>query len=724
VGNVDAGGANTQVQFNDSDILNGTAGFTFDKTSNAVVITGNITSANVSTAGLVTATGNITGGNIASLGTVTAAGNIGTTQQTIIGTANATASATGNIVMSGRNIATDVVFAPDASTTTTPTGGRVLIGSGVAGNTSILAWDPSNVLRGPRVAIMDSWTKNNAAVVSGALTTYVAASLDGNITAGGSRVHGISSWVNVSGGAAGNTYLTTGGGAINNGLNALSGVLNLGGANPNLVTQIGANITTRYATATSGILQFYGNGTVVGNGYGHISTVFNNATGNISIGNVAAYGLGLTDLVTTTATVGNTIGYLFPDHNSQQFGLQGISNSFQRGNLYAFMNAGNLAQVRLGSTIEQHYYAYPIPTTTGNVTINAVNGQVQTVTPTGAMAITDVTNLVTNAFNAAFSTNIPQSQSVTVQIRQGATGYAVTLPTTLGGGPVAYADGFKTVSSTAFATTTVTFYPQPSGVTAGTPFYCEVKSSDAGGGAAGDDGLIQFNIGGASLTGGRLGANGNLFWNNSSLTLQTYNANVVADLNAYGNINGGTLNTGNTISAFGNITGGNINTAGAVSAAGNITGTNLIGNVVGSVISITGNITAGNITTTGISNLGSLKTYNEAQYTLATSGTVNIDKLNGQVQYLAPTANVTIGSLNNFVTSQGGVNQSDTVTLIIKQSATPYTVTLPAISATIKYVSGISTVGTTANSVTVVSFSAVNAGGSALYLNSVSPEFV
>jgi hypothetical protein len=686
VGNVDAGGANTQVQFNDSDVLNGTAGFTFDKTSNAVVITGNITSANVSTTGLVTATGNITGGNIASLGTVTATGNIGTTQQTIIGTANATASATGNIVVSGKNIATDVVFAPDASTTTTPTGGRVLIGSGVAGNTSILAYDATNILRGPRVAIMDAWTKNNAAVISGALTTWAAASLDGNITAVGSRVHGITSYVNVSGGAAGNTYLTTGGGAINNGLNAISGVLSLGGANPNLVTQIGANITTRYATATSGVLQFYGNGTVVGNGYGHISTVFNNATGNISIANVAAYGIGLTDLVTTTATVGNTIGYLFPDHISSQFGLGSIGSSFQRGNVYAFLNAGNLAQVRLGSTIEQHYYAYPIPTTTGNVTINAVNGQVQTVTPTGAMAITDVTNLVTSAYNTATTLTAPQSQSVTVQIRQGATGYAVTLPTTLGGGPVFYADGFNTVSTTAYATTTVTFYQTPSGITGGTPFYVEVKSSDAGGGAAGDDGLIQFNIGGANLTGGRLAANGNLFYNNSTLTLQTQNCNVVADLNALGNINGGTLNTGGTISA-------------------------------------TGNITGGNITTTGISNLGSLKTYTEAQYILPTSGSITVSKLNGQVQYMSLTGNVTSIGLTDFVTAQGGVAQADTVTLIIQQGATPYSVTMPTNSA-IKYAGNITSVSATANSVTMASISAVNAGGSALYLITVSPEFI
>jgi hypothetical protein len=501
---------------------------------NGSQLTGITTTANISGNLSGNLEGNTFGANAFAF--VSATGNISSNQQAIVGTANATASSTGNIVVSGRNIATDVVFAPDASTTTTPTGGRVLIGSGVAGNTSILAYDPTNVLRGPRVAIMDAYTKNNAAVISGALTTWAAASLDGNITAAGSRVHGITSFVNVSGGAAGNTYLTTGGGAINNGLNAISGVLSLGGANPNLVTQIGANITTRYATATSGLLQFYGNGTVVGNGYGHISSMFNNATGNISIANVAAYGAHLVDLVTTTANVGNTIGYLFPDQNSGQFGLQNIGSSFQRGNLYAFMNAGNLAQVRLGSTIEQHYYAYPIATTTGNVTINAVNGQVQTVTPTGAMAITDVTNLVTGAYNTATTLTAPQSQSVTVQIRQGATGYAVTLPSTLSGGPVIYADGFNTVSTTAYSTTTVTFYQTPNGVSGGTPFYVEVKSSDAGGGAAGDDGLIQFNIGGAALTGGRLAATGNLFWSNTSQTLQTYNANVVNTLTVTGNI--------------------------------------------------------------------------------------------------------------------------------------------------------------------------------------------
>jgi hypothetical protein len=52
-GNIDAGGANTQVQFNDDNIIAGSAGFTFDKTSNAMVVVGNITGGNLLTNGIV-----------------------------------------------------------------------------------------------------------------------------------------------------------------------------------------------------------------------------------------------------------------------------------------------------------------------------------------------------------------------------------------------------------------------------------------------------------------------------------------------------------------------------------------------------------------------------------------------------------------------------------------------------------------------------------------------
>ena len=77
------GGANTDIQFNDNGAFGGTAGFVFNKTTNAVSTTGlfsatgNIYGGNVSTAGLVTATGNIYGGNISTAGNITGA-NINT----------------------------------------------------------------------------------------------------------------------------------------------------------------------------------------------------------------------------------------------------------------------------------------------------------------------------------------------------------------------------------------------------------------------------------------------------------------------------------------------------------------------------------------------------------------------------------------------------------------------------------------------------------------------
>jgi hypothetical protein len=54
-GNIDAGGSNTEIQFNDADILAGSAAFTFNKTSNLVTITGNVTAGNVASQGIVTA---------------------------------------------------------------------------------------------------------------------------------------------------------------------------------------------------------------------------------------------------------------------------------------------------------------------------------------------------------------------------------------------------------------------------------------------------------------------------------------------------------------------------------------------------------------------------------------------------------------------------------------------------------------------------------------------
>jgi hypothetical protein len=125
--------------------------------------------------------------------------------------------------------------------------------------------------------------------------------------------------------------------------------------------------------------------------------------------------------------------------------------------------------------------------------------------------------------------------------------------------------------------------------------------------------------------------------------------------------------------------------------------------------------------------LGSLRAYHEYRGDLATTGTVDINKVNGQVQYIRPTGNVTIGSLTNFVTetTDGSTfdQHIDTVTLVIAQGATPYTITMPTGNAAIKYAGNVSTVANTANAVTMISISAANIASTKTYMVTISPEF-
>jgi len=125
--------------------------------------------------------------------------------------------------------------------------------------------------------------------------------------------------------------------------------------------------------------------------------------------------------------------------------------------------------------------------------------------------------------------------------------------------------------------------------------------------------------------------------------------------------------------------------------------------------------------------LGSLRTYHEFESATATSGSFAIDKATAQVHNIVPTANCTITGYSNMVTSASdGTNtdsQVDTLTIIVEQGATPYTITLPT-GAAYKYAGNVSTVGATANAVTMISVTAANVSGTVTYLTTVSPEFV
>jgi hypothetical protein len=80
-------GANTQIIFNDAGVENATAGFTFNKTTNAVATTGT-----------VSATANITGGNLLTGGIVSATGSITTAANlSVNGGVISTTAATANV---------------------------------------------------------------------------------------------------------------------------------------------------------------------------------------------------------------------------------------------------------------------------------------------------------------------------------------------------------------------------------------------------------------------------------------------------------------------------------------------------------------------------------------------------------------------------------------------------------------------------------------------------
>jgi hypothetical protein len=149
-GNIDAGGANTNIQFNDNDILAGSAAFTFDKTSNAVTASGNITAGNLLTGGLVSATSNVTGGNLLTGGLVSATSNITggnlLTGGLISATGNASVgnlltgglvSATGSITAAGNIAGNNVSVTNDLSTGTLSTVGNALIGGNLVVNGNI-----------------------------------------------------------------------------------------------------------------------------------------------------------------------------------------------------------------------------------------------------------------------------------------------------------------------------------------------------------------------------------------------------------------------------------------------------------------------------------------------------------------------------------------------------------------------------------------------------------
>jgi hypothetical protein len=394
--------------------------------SNTVSTTGNVTSGNLITAGVVSATGNITGANLV------AAANLTSTQQTVVGTANV--GTTGNIVVSGRNMATDMVFAPDGATGANLYIGRVMMGTGWAGNNAVGL--------GSRLATMDMINRGNTATQVRQLESEVLVNLTANVTNNTFRQQAIGGRIRVGGGSAGNTTSHSGFFAAPFTMAAAQNNLDIGNVSPYFL----GNTTLSYATLNSGAIILNG-GSSIGTAFGYVPAV---STGGSGASNITNY-IGMASTFTGANVTGNL--FCFYNGNSSNslsaFGIQTANTARAATNYYFLRNDDDVAQAKLGSLRTYHEFE-SATATSGSFAIDKNLAQVHNIVPTANCTITGYSNMVTSASDGTNTDS--QVDTLTIIVEQGATPYTVTLPT---GATYKYAGNVSTVGATANAVTMI-----------------------------------------------------------------------------------------------------------------------------------------------------------------------------------------------------------------------------------------------------------------------------
>ena len=389
-------------------------------------VSGNVDAGNLRTAGQVSATGNITGANLV------ATANLTSTQQTVIGTANV--GTTGNIVVSGRNMATDMAFAPDGATGTNLYIGRVMVGTGWAGNNAVGL--------GSRLAAMDMMNRGNTATQVRQLESEVLVNLTANVSNTTFRQQAIGGRIRVGGGSAANvTALTSAFGAPFS-MAAAQNNLDIGNVTPYFL----GNTVVGHAALNSGAITLNG-GSSIGNAYGYVPAVTSGGSGASNITNY----IGIASSFTGANVTGNL--FCFYNGNATSLGAYAIqtgNTARAAANYYFLRNDDDVAQVKLGSLRSYNEFQYATATS-GTVNIDKTNAQVQFIAPTANVTIGDFQNFVTTANDG--TNNDTQSDTVTLIIQQGATPYTVTMPT--GNASIKYAGGVSTIGATANAVTMV-----------------------------------------------------------------------------------------------------------------------------------------------------------------------------------------------------------------------------------------------------------------------------
>ena len=205
-GNLSVAGSNTQVIFNDSGLANANAGFTFNKSTGVVAVTGNVTAGNVSATLLAGTLTTAAQPNITSVGTLTTLGVNGTVTAVAF-TANTgvfTGNGSGLSAIAGGNVTGAVSFATTANAVAAANvsglgnvallnkdgnGSNVLFGNGVFATLPVGGYGNSNV-----ATFLASYGSNTITttgnisignITTGGLITATGNITGGNITTGG-----------------------------------------------------------------------------------------------------------------------------------------------------------------------------------------------------------------------------------------------------------------------------------------------------------------------------------------------------------------------------------------------------------------------------------------------------------------------------------------------------------------------------------------------------------
>ena len=333
-GNIDAAGSNTQVQFNDNDVIAATAGFTFDKVSNAVTIAGNVTGGNVLTGGLISATGAITGAAITGSSLTVSTGNI----------------TAGNLLLSGAILDSaqlDIqTTAGDANIVLTPNGtGNVNVGRvSASGNITAAAF------YGPLVGAVSSSTTVSAAgnITGGNILTGGLISATGNVTGGNlisaALVQGVT--VSASGNVIGGNVTTAG---LILAIGNITGGNIMGGANVNATTHTGT---------TASLSGNVNGGNLISAALVQGVTV--SASGNVIGGNVTTAGL--------ISATGNITGANITGANILTAGLISAGGNVTGGNIVTGGLISSTGNVTGGNLISAALVQGVTVSASGNVT--------------------------------------------------------------------------------------------------------------------------------------------------------------------------------------------------------------------------------------------------------------------------------------------------------------------------------------------------------------------